>query len=74
VYRKQSYFFLQKIFYRAIKYLQVFAQYRNEKRCIPGQCRPTRRQIIGLLAEQPLNMNAVAEQFTASRLAASPLL
>lgn len=32
---------------------------------------PTRRQIIGLLAQQPLNVNTVAEQFDISRPAIS---
>ena len=32
---------------------------------------PTRRQIIGLLAQQPLNVNTVAEQFDISRPAVS---
>ena len=30
---------------------------------------PTRRQIIGLIAQQPLNLNAVAEKFSMSRQA-----
>ena len=32
---------------------------------------PTRREIIGLLATQPLNLNAVADQFAISRPAIS---
>jgi DNA-binding transcriptional ArsR family regulator len=32
---------------------------------------PTRRQIIGLIAKKPLNLNAVAEQFEVSRPAIS---
>ncbi|MGN6295037.1 MAG: ArsR/SmtB family transcription factor [Chitinophagaceae bacterium] len=32
---------------------------------------PTRREIIGLLAKQPLNLNAVAENFEISRPAIS---
>lgn len=32
---------------------------------------PTRREIIGLLAKQPLNLNAVAENFPISRPAIS---
>ncbi len=32
---------------------------------------PTRRQIIGLIARQPLNLNAVADQFDMSRQAVS---
>lgn len=32
---------------------------------------PTRREIIGLLAKQPLNLNAVAENFSISRPAIS---
>lgn len=32
---------------------------------------PTRRQIIGLVAKQPLNLNAVAEKFDMSRQAVS---
>lgn len=32
---------------------------------------PTRREIIGLLAKQPLNLNAVAENFAISRPAIS---
>jgi DNA-binding transcriptional ArsR family regulator len=32
---------------------------------------PTRREIIGLLAKQPLNLNAVAENFDISRPAIS---
>ncbi len=32
---------------------------------------PTRRQIIGMVAQQPLNLNAVAEHFNMSRQAVS---
>ncbi len=32
---------------------------------------PTRRQIIGLLANNPLNLNAISEKFTISRPAIS---
>ena len=32
---------------------------------------PTRRQIIGMIAKQPLNLNAVAEKFDMSRQAVS---
>jgi DNA-binding transcriptional ArsR family regulator len=32
---------------------------------------PTRRQIIGLLVKQPLNVNAIAEQFNVTRQAVS---
>ncbi len=32
---------------------------------------PTRRQIIGLIAQQPLNLNSVAEKFSMSRQAVS---
>ncbi|MES2626003.1 MAG: metalloregulator ArsR/SmtB family transcription factor [Pseudomonadota bacterium] len=32
---------------------------------------PTRREIIGLIARQPLNLNAVADQFNISRPAIS---
>ena len=32
---------------------------------------PIRRQIIGLVAEKPLNVNAIAEQFEVSRQAVS---
>jgi len=32
---------------------------------------PIRRQIIGLVAEKPLNVNAIAEQFDVSRQAVS---
>lgn len=32
---------------------------------------PTRRQIISLIAQQPLNLNSVAEQFNMSRQAVS---
>jgi DNA-binding transcriptional ArsR family regulator len=32
---------------------------------------PTRRQIIDMLAEQPLNLNSIAEQFEVSRQAVS---
>jgi DNA-binding transcriptional ArsR family regulator len=32
---------------------------------------PTRREIIGLIAKQPLNLNAVAERFDMSRQAVS---
>ena len=32
---------------------------------------PTRRQIIGLLAQQPLNVNSVAEKFKMTRQAVS---
>ena len=32
---------------------------------------PTRRQIIGMIAKKPLNLNAVAEQFEVSRPAIS---
>lgn len=32
---------------------------------------PTRRQIIGLLAQKPLNLNSIAEQFNVTRQAVS---
>jgi DNA-binding transcriptional ArsR family regulator len=32
---------------------------------------PTRRQIIGMLAKQPLNLNSIAESFDVSRQAVS---
>jgi DNA-binding transcriptional ArsR family regulator len=32
---------------------------------------PTRRQIISLIAQQPLNLNSVAEKFDMSRQAVS---
>ena len=32
---------------------------------------PTRREIIGLIAQQPMNLNAIAEQFDISRPAIS---
>lgn len=32
---------------------------------------PTRRQIIGMVAHQPLNLNAIAEKFEVSRQAVS---
>ena len=32
---------------------------------------PTRRQIIGMLAQQPLNLNSIAEQFQVTRQAIS---
>ena len=32
---------------------------------------PTRRQIIGMLAKQPLNLNSIAESFEVSRQAVS---
>lgn len=32
---------------------------------------PTRREIIGLLAQQPMNLNAIAEQFDITRPAIS---
>ena len=32
---------------------------------------PTRRQIIGMLAQQPLNLNSIAEQFQVTRQAVS---
>ena len=32
---------------------------------------PTRRQIIGMLAQQPLNLNAIAEKFDVTRQAVS---
>ena len=35
---------------------------------------PTRREIIGLITQEPLNLNSVAEKFDISRLAISKLI
>jgi DNA-binding transcriptional ArsR family regulator len=52
----------------ASKYLHIMEARRDVFQAIAD---PTRRQIIGLIAQQPLNLNAVAEQFDMSRQAVS---
>lgn len=60
----------------ASKYLHIYLQVNT---CIMEARRdvfqaiadPTRRQIIGLVAQQPLNLNAIAEKFEVTRQAVS---
>src|SRR4030095_12929201 len=52
----------------AIKYLHKMEARRDVFQAIAD---PTRRQIIGLVAQQPLNLNAIAEKFHVTRQAVS---
>ena len=52
----------------AIKYLHNMEARRDVFQAIAD---PTRRQIIGMVAQQPLNLNTIAEKFQVSRQAVS---
>ena len=52
----------------AIKYLHKMEARRDVFQAIAD---PTRRQIIGLLSQQPLNLNTIAEKFDVTRQAVS---
>src|SRR6478609_2684376 len=52
----------------AIKYLHIMEARRDVFQAIAD---PTRRQIIGLLTQQPLNLNTIAEKFHVTRQAVS---
>ena len=52
----------------ASKYLHIMEMRRDVFQAIAD---PIRRQIIGLVAEKPLNVNAIAEKFDVSRQAIS---
>ena len=52
----------------AIKYLHNMEQRRDVFQAIAD---PTRRAIIGMIAQQPVNVNSIAEQFNVSRQAIS---
>src|SRR6185295_16092490 len=52
----------------AIKYLHNMEARRDVFQAIAD---PTRRQIIGMLAKQPLNLNTIAEKFDVTRQAIS---
>lgn len=52
----------------ASKYLHIMETRRDVFQAIAD---PTRRQIIGLVSRQPLNLNAVAEKFDMTRQAVS---
>jgi DNA-binding transcriptional ArsR family regulator len=52
----------------AIKYLHAMEARRDVYQAIAD---PTRRQIIGMVAQQPLNLNTIAEKFHVSRQAVS---
>jgi DNA-binding transcriptional ArsR family regulator len=52
----------------ASKYLHIMEIRRDVFQAIAD---PTRRQIISLVARQPLNLNAIAEKFDVSRQAVS---
>lgn len=52
----------------AIRYLHNMEARRDVFQAIAD---PTRRQIIGMLAKQPLNLNAIAGKFKVSRQAVS---
>ena len=52
----------------ASKYLHIMEARRDVFQAIAD---PTRRQIINMVAKQPLNLNSVAEQFNVSRQAVS---
>lgn len=52
----------------AIKYLQMMEARRDVFQAIAD---PTRRQIIGMLVKQPLNLNTIAEKFHVTRQAVS---
>jgi DNA-binding transcriptional ArsR family regulator len=57
---------LARIF--ASKWLHMLETRRDVFQAIAD---PTRRQIIGMVAHQPLNLNAIAEKFDVSRQAVS---
>lgn len=52
----------------ASKYLHIMESRRDVFQAIAD---PTRRQIIGMIAHQPLNLNAIAEKFDVTRQAVS---
>ena len=52
----------------ASKYLHILETRRDVFQAIAD---PTRREIIGLLAKKPLNLNAIAENFSVTRQAVS---
>jgi len=52
----------------AIKSLHIMETRRDVFQAIAD---PTRRQIIGMVAQQPLNLNSIAEKFDVSRQAVS---
>ena len=52
----------------AIKYLHKMEARRDVFQAIAD---PTRRQIIGMVAQQPLNLNTIAEKFHVTRQAVS---
>jgi len=52
----------------ASKYLHIMDYRRDVFQAIAD---PTRRKIIGMLAQQPLHLNAIAEKFDVSRQAVS---
>ena len=52
----------------ASKYLHIMDYRRDVFQAIAD---PTRRQIIGMVAQQPLNLNSIAEKFDVSRQAVS---
>jgi DNA-binding transcriptional ArsR family regulator len=52
----------------ASKYLHIMEARRDVFQAIAD---PTRRQIISMVAQKPLNLNSVAEQFNVSRQAVS---
>ena len=52
----------------ASKYLRIMAARRDVFQAIAD---PTRRAIIGMIAQQPVNVNTIAEQFDVSRQAIS---
>jgi len=57
---------LARIF--ASKYLHIMETRRDVFQAIAD---PTRRQIIGMLSQQPLNLNTIAEKFDVTRQAVS---
>ena len=52
----------------AIKYLHIMEARRDVFQAIAD---PTRRQIIGMLTQQPLNLNSLSEKFNVTRQAVS---
>lgn len=53
----------------ASKYLHIIMETRRD--VFQAIADPTRRQIIGMVAKQPLNLNALAEKFQVTRQAVS---
>jgi DNA-binding transcriptional ArsR family regulator len=53
----------------ASKYLHIFMEARRD--VFQAIADPTRRQIIDMVAQQPLNVNSIAEKFDVSRQAVS---